>query len=216
MSADNRNMNSEESNKAFELKIRRALEIDVPELVMPDLPAHETDKVVSLADRRRISTPAWFAMAASVLLAAFFGIRFGSDSGVDHDLALAAEVLAHVTHEPASLRVTDQPISDERLYEVVPASIAEMDHSAGLITFANTCPINGNNVPHLVIQGVHGPITILLMPNEHIGEAVTLNNSDSHGVILPVGDGSIAIVGARDEKLEDVRKQILQSVAWST
>ena len=51
---------------------------------------------------------------------------------------------------------------------------------------------------------------------KNIGEAVTLNNNDSHGVILPVGDGSIAIVGARDEKLEEVRKQILQSVAWST
>jgi hypothetical protein len=216
MSADKTNMNSEESSKAFELKIRRALEIDVPELVMPDLPTYEADKVVSLADRRRISTPAWFAMAATVLLAAFVGIRFGSESGANHDASLAAEVLAHITHEPASLRITEQPISDEQLYEVVPASIAEMDHSAGLITFANTCPINGNSVPHLVIQGEHGPITILLMPNEHIGKAVTLNNSDSHGVILPVGDGSIAIVGAREEKLEEVRKQILQSVAWST
>lgn len=208
-------MNSEESDKAFELKMRRALEIDVPELVLPELPAIEADKVVALADRRRVSTPMWFAVAATVLLAAFIGIRFSGYGGVAYD-SLADEVLAHVTHEPWSLQVTDRPVSDERLHKVVPAKIAEMDHSAGLITFANTCPINGHDVPHLVIQGELGPITILLMPDEKISEAVILNNTDSHGVILPVGDGSIAIVGAQDEKLENVRKQILQSVAWTT
>ncbi|MGI9270784.1 MAG: DUF3379 family protein [Woeseiaceae bacterium] len=215
MSADNTDMNSEETNKAFEQKLRRALEIDVPELVMPELPAIETDKVVSLADRRRVATPTWFAIAATVMLAAFIGVRFANNSGVVHD-SLADEVLAHVTHEPRALRVTDKAISDKRLYKVVPANIAEMDRSAGLITFANTCPINGHDVPHLVIQGEQGPITILLMPDENIGEAISLNDSESHGVILPVGDGSIAIIGARDEELDEVSKQVLQSVAWTT
>lgn len=215
MSVDDTNMNNEESDKAFELKIRSALEIEVPELVMPELPAIEADNVVTLPGRRRVSMPIGFALAATVLLAAFIGFRFTND-GTTSDEALANEVLAHVTHEPNALLVTDQAVDDEKLYKVVPASIADMERSASLITYAETCPINGNDVPHLVIQGERGPITILLMPNEHISEAITLNNRDSHGVILPVGDGSIAIVGARNEKLEDVRKQVLQSVAWST
>lgn len=215
MSVDDTNMNNEESDKAFELKLRSALEIEVPELVMPELPAIEADNVVTLPARRRVSMPIGFALAATVLLAAFIGFRFTNDDATSNE-ALANEVLAHVTHEPMSLLVTDQAVGDDKLHEVVPANIADMDHSAGLITFAETCPINGHNVPHLVIQGERGPITILLMPNEHVSEAITLNNRDSHGVILPVGDGSIAIVGARDEKLEDVRKQVLQSVAWST
>ena len=208
-------MSSEETDSAFERKLRRALEIEVPELRMPELPVIETDKVVSLADRRRISTPAWFAVAATVLLAVFIGVRLAGDDAVVYE-SLADEVLAHVTHEPNALLITDQPVPEDHLDYVVPATIAEMNHEAGLITFAEICPINGNDVPHLVIQGAHGPITILLMPNENVGEAVTLNNNDSHGVILPVGDGSIAIVGAREEKLEDVQKQVLQSVAWST
>jgi hypothetical protein len=201
--------------KTLDVKISRALLLDVPELVMPELASIETSKVVSLADRRRVSKPIWFAMAATVSLAAFIGFRFAGNDASRYE-ALATEVLAHVTHEPAALLVTDHPVAEQHLHAVVPASIANMGQSAGLITFAKTCPINGNNVPHLVIQGEYGPITILLMPNENIGEAVTLNNNDSHGVILPVGDGSIAIVGARDEKLEEVRKQVLQSVAWST
>ena len=56
----------------------------------------------------------------------------------------------------------------------------------------------------------------LSRPNERIEEAITLNDENSHGVIIPVGDGSIAIVGAREEQLEDVQKQILQSVTWET
>ena len=85
-----------------------------------------------------------------------------------------------------------------------------------MITFAETCPINGRNVPHLVIQGQHGPITIILMPDEKISSAIALNDENQHGVILPVGDGSIAIVGGLGEALDEVQKQVLQSVVWST
>jgi hypothetical protein len=201
--------------QALDLKIGRALAISVPELVLPELPGVELDKVVGLPGRRHLSPPTWFALAASVMLAAVIGIRFAGDQGSAYE-SLADEVLAHVSHEPNALLVTDRAVPDEHLHKVVPGSVATLDHSGGLITFAEICPINGRDVPHLVIQGEHGPITILLMPEEKIDGAVTLNNAHSHGVILPVGDGSIAIVGARDEKLEEVEKQVLQSVAWRT
>ena len=207
-------MSADENDKAFEQKLRRALEIDVPDLVMPQLPPIEADKVVTLPGRR-VTAPAWFAIAATVVLAAFVGFRFmgGKDAAF---ASLADEVLAHVTHEPSALLVTDKAVSGSHLRNVVPASIANMNQGSSLITFAATCPINGNEVPHLVIQGQRGPITILLMPNEHVDAPITLNNAESHGVILPVGDGSIAIVGARDEQLEEVQQQVLQSVAWRT
>jgi hypothetical protein len=201
--------------RALDLKIGRALALDVPDLVMPELPAIDTENVVTLADRRRMTTPTWFAVAATVLLAAVIGVRFAGDDDVAHQ-ALADEVLAHVTHEPMALRVTDQAVSDDQLHKVVPASIAEMGHGTGLITFAETCPINGNEVPHLVIQGEYGPVTILLLPDEKISAAVLLDDGSSHGVILPVGDGSIAIIGTQEEKLEDIQKQVLQSVMWTT
>ncbi len=201
--------------RALDLKLSRALALDVPDLVMPELPVIDTENVVTLANRRRMTTPTWFAVAATVVLAAVIGVRFAGDDDVAHQ-ALADEVLAHVSHEPMALMVTDQAVHADRLHEVVPANIANMDHSAGLITFAETCPINGNEVPHLVIQGEYGPVTILLLPDEEISAAVPLDDGNLHGVILPVGDGSIAIIGAQEEKLENVQKQILQSVMWST
>ena len=199
---------------ALDDRISRALVLDVPELRLPELPEIETENVVALSDRRRLSTPVWFAMAASVLLAAVLGVRLVT-TGVQYD-SLGEEVLAHLQHEPYALRVSDTPVSDKRLGSVVSGDIAQMDHEAGLITYAQSCVINGHEVPHLVIQGEKGPVTILLMPEEMISEAITLSDEFSDGVILPVGNGSIAIIGGRGESLEKIEKSVINSVMWST
>ena len=195
-------------------RIARALAIDVPDLIVPELPAVATDKVVTLAERRRVTPPVWFAVAATVVITAFLGVRFVGN-GPDYD-SLADEVLAHLDHEPYALRVSDKPISDRRLTSVVASDVAQMDHSAGLITYAQTCVINGREVPHLVIQGERGPVTILLMPDEMISEAVPLHDEFFDGAILPVGKGSIAIIGGHDENLGKIEESVANSVMWST
>jgi len=197
---------------ALDEKIAAALAIRVPELTMPELPEIDTENVVPLVARRSISRPAWFALAATVLLAAFVGLRTPDMSLTGG--TLEEQVLAHLDHEPQALRVTRTRVSDSRLAEVVPANIATMNDDVGLISYARTCVINGKKVPHLVIQGEHGPVTILLMPGEKITQAKTLDGVGIHGVILPVGDGSIAIVGDREEKLGQIEKNVLDSVTW--
>ncbi len=199
--------------QALDQKIGKALQIRVPDLQVPDLPEIESSNVVTMAGRR-FSTPAWFAMAATVVIAAVLGIRMLGNS-VTYP-ALAEEVLAHLDHEQFSLRVSDKPVSDRKLARVVPADVAQMNHSAGLITYARSCVINGHNVPHLVIQGERGPVTILLMPDEMISHAIPVHGENINGVILPVGAGSIAIIGVRDERLEEIEKRVVNSVMWST
>jgi hypothetical protein len=214
-------------------KLIAAMEFAVPELVMPELPDIDTENVVSLSSRRGPPKAVWFAMAASVVLAVFVGIGMtGSDvtevpqgaNGLAHnetELAptygtLEEQVLAHVDHEPRALQPSVTPVSDSQLSIAVPTNVATMNHDAGLITFAESCSINGNDVPHLVIQGVHGPITILLMPEESIGESTTIVGVNIKGIILPVGNGSIAIIGGREEQLDQVKENVLDSVMWST
>jgi hypothetical protein len=194
-------------------RISRALALDVPELDVPELPAIETDNVVTLPTRK-LSSPVWIAMAATVVLAAFVGFRM-IGGGVEYP-TLADELLAHIDHEHNSLVVTNVAISDERLTSVVPGDIARLDHSAGLITYAQSCVIGGHSVPHLVIQGEHGPVTILLMPDEMVSGPQRITGESVNGVILPVGDGSIAIFGEREESLDRIEKEVLDSVTWST
>lgn len=197
---------------ALDERIRAAMELTVPALRMPELPDLDTENIVSLPTRRGISSPAWFAVAATVLLAVFVGIR--SLSPDTPEMSLENQVLAHVDHEPMALLPSNTPVDDSKLQRVVPASIATMNHDSGLITFAETCPINGRPIPHLVLQGKTGPITILLMPDEKISETRTLDGENVHGVIVPVGNGSVAIIGTRDEPLGDIEKNVLNSVAW--
>ena len=111
--------------------------------------------------------------------------------------SLADEIVAHLDHEPYALRVTDEPVSERRLAKVVPAEVASMNHDAGLITYAQTC-------------------VILLLPDEAVDDAVELEGESINGVLLPVGDGSVAIIGEKDEKLESIRQNVMNSVTWST
>lgn len=204
-----------EDMRSLDARIHRALAIDVPAFVAPELERPAADNVVPLPDRRRVATPTWFALAATVALAAFIGLRFAGNAGISPE-ELASEVLAHVTHEPDALRITDVAVAEPHLHEVVPATIARMDHSAGLITFAETCPINGNDIPHLVIQGRTGAVTILLLPQEKISGAIELEDEYQRGVILPVGNGSVAIIGTKEEPLLQIQQQVLNLVQWST
>ena len=158
--------------------------------------------------------PVWFAIAATMVLATSISVRM---SGVfQNNNSLADEVLAHIDHEPGALRVTDVAIADDRLARAVPASLATYERGEALITYAQPCVINGNTVPHLVIQGQYGPVTILLMPDEKVAEVTPLDGINVKGVILPVGDGSIAIVGDRDEPLEAIKKNVVNAVTWTT
>jgi len=199
---------------ALDSTIASALSIDVPELQMPELAEIEFDNVVSIEPSRRRIAPVWLAAAATIVIGVVLGFRMiGNDVVYE---SLADEIIAHLDHEAAALVVTDTPVSDGKLSKVVPANIAQLDHSAGLITYAQSCEINGKTVPHLVMQGQSGPVTILLMPDERISAAVDLSGEHIRGVLLPVGDGSIAIIGDRSERLAPIRDSVVNSVMWDT
>jgi hypothetical protein len=198
--------------QALDQQLGRALALTVPDLKLPELPEIDTSNVAALP-RRRFGTPAWLAVAATVTIAAFVGFR-ALDDGLPADSTLADQIVAHMSHEPYALRVTNEAVSDTRLARVVPASIATMDHDAGLITYAQSCKINGRDVPHLVIQGARGPVTILLMPEEMVNGNSEFSDDTIDGVILKVGDGSIAIIGEKGESLENIEKRVKNSVTW--
>ena len=206
--------------RALDESIGRALAIGVPDyvsdLVLPDLPAPDPSVVAFSSSRRavrRFPIPTWFAIAATVAIAALLTLHFMGPA-VDQQ-SLADEVLTHLDGEPNALIPTNVPVPAGRVAAVVPPNIAVLNGNAGLITYARTCVIDGHLVPHLVIQGKKGAITIILMPEEKVAKAIPVEGKTVEGVILPVGDGSIAIIGERGERLDDVQQKILKSVTWT-
>lgn len=204
------------SIQSVDMTLESAMAISVPALKMPELPEIESEKVVSLDTRRRLRTPVWLALAATFAFAAVIGVR-GFLAPGDY-LSLDDEILAHMSHEPYSRTVTTAAVSEDRLRSVVPASMANLSADTGLITYAQSCEINGHLIPHLVIQGENGPVTILLLPNERIDAARMLEGNGFNGVLLPVGNGSIAIIGENEdpESLRRIQQRLTNSVSWTT
>ena len=204
--------------RALDERIAAALAIDVPALRMPELAAvGRAGNVVEFPAARpgKLPAPLWLGIAAGVVLAAFVGFGLFSPDG--SGATLAEEVIAHMEHEQASRRVTTVSVPEQQLHRVIDPEVSAMDAGIGLVSYAQTCVINGNAVPHLVIQGESGPVTLILLPDEEIENAIPLAGENVHGVIVPVGQGSVAIIGERAEQLgeiDEIEQRIIESVEW--
>jgi hypothetical protein len=44
---------------------------------------------------------------------------------------------------------------------------------------------------------------------------IRLEGKSIEGVILPVGDGSIAIIGERGERIDELKTRVAETVKWS-
>jgi hypothetical protein len=209
----------------FERRLAAALTVDVPDfgIRLPDDHDHDADggdKVVSLEKRRRGGVrwrglPAWAGVAAALVLAFGLTLQFTGGPRELGPSALAAEVIGHMDHEPYSRVVTDDAVPGAELGRVLAPAVSRLDAGrVGLVTYAKTCPINGRDVPHLVVQGADGPVTLLLLAGEKLDAPVPLEGDGFHGVILPVGDGSIAIVGEKGHSVDDVTENIRGALDW--
>jgi hypothetical protein len=209
--------------RVLDERIALALAIDVPELRMPELPPIEADngrRTGAAASHFRASRfrspPLWMGLAAAAVVAAVLvtGLPERERGGQD----LADQIVAHMDHEEGSRRVTSVPVATQTLNKVVGRQVSGMDQDIGLITYAMSCVINGRTVPHLVIQGSRGPVTLILLPDETIDAPIPLSGDNVHGVLLPVGSGSIAVIGQREDQLEEIGqigRKLAESVEWN-
>lgn len=207
---------------AFDELVHRAMHVPAPAFDTQELRS-ESAEVVDLNTARTqkpaarsFSTPVWMSLAAGLVLAAFVANRFVdvAPSGADSNL-LAAQILGHMVHEPYALKRTSLEVPSATVKETVSSVDAEVDDQIGLISYARSCYVNGESIPHLVVQGEHGPVTIMIMPKEHVDAVVPLENEDFHGAIVPAGDGSIAIIGRKGESIDDIRSKIGNSIRLS-
>lgn len=207
--------------QALDARIAAALAIDVPPLRMPKLPPIDSgasENVVDLHAGRpgKATLPTWIGLAAGLATALFFGTRF-----ITPDVAtpsLARQVIAHMDLEQESRQVTSVAVSEQALRNVIGSDISTIDTGI-LVTYARSCVINNKTVPHLVIQGEDGPVTLILMSEETVDAAIPLSGEKVHGVIVPVGSGSVAVIGEHAEQLNEIdaiAQRLVESVTWRT
>lgn len=207
--------------QSFEQLIVQALNVPVPDAIGAIRPESESNVVELHTGRAPSSMPAlsyaWLGLAAGVVLAVFVGFRLSAplpDVSARSQL-LASEVLSHMNYEAYSRQVTTKPAAFEQVDSVTRTADVAVSDDLGLISYAMSCEINGNTIPHLVVQGKYGPVTILILPEEPIDRAIALDNADYHGSIIPVGDGSVAIIGRKGEPIDEIRNKVDNAIRLS-
>jgi hypothetical protein len=154
------------------------------------------------------------AAAAALVLAAsaWLGLRI-QDPNVAG--SLGEELVAHILHEPQALVVAAESVPQARVDAVLQRAGATLKRPVGLVTYAILCPFRGRMVAHFVVQGERSPVTVMLLPDEHVATAMPVREGDFIGTVMPIqGGGSVAIVGQPDEDLAQIRDRVVEAVRW--
>jgi hypothetical protein len=171
----------------------------------------------SLKNRRRTWTNPWYAAAASVLMTlglATFAWRHVHPS----DAVLADAVVQHIENpEEADALVPDRALIHDAAYVqgVMQKAGAGMRGDMDDVTYAQVCLFRGERVAHLVVHGANGPVTIMLLRHTHVDKSVPVDEDGFHGVIVPAGEGSIAIVTNNNTPVVPMEQELTSNVQWT-
>lgn len=192
----------------FEALLERAMRIEVPVRGAVPKPAR--------SGMRRLR---WAAMAASVLLAVGVTIKLMQDYGYISTGDLGRDVVAHIHHEPAAIRVpvvrAQNAVPEASIESVLQAAGARLEGLQPMVRYARLCPFRGEMVAHFVVQGDAGPVTVLLLPDEEVGRPLTVDEDGFVGTVVPLeAGGSIAVVGQQGETLDEIQREVAAAVRW--
>jgi hypothetical protein len=184
------------------------------ELLRMDQLIHRALNVEVLLSPARVSVrrslPRWAAAAsviAGVALSLFIWLSAPRE-------AFAEQLVAHVEGEAQSLIRTTDIVEPERLNDVLARSRVRLKPGAGAVSYAMSCWFRGHYVPHLVVQTDRGPVTVLLLPQEHdVKQREVFDEGGFHGVMLPAPRGALAVLG-RDAQAEEVAERFLRAVEY--
>ncbi|MEX0900411.1 MAG: DUF3379 family protein [Gammaproteobacteria bacterium] len=180
----------------FEQRLAYALSVPVPEGVAERVMLHAA---------WRSPRPHWQTIAATVAavtLGALLAIQLADQP------VLAQSVLTHVYDEPDLLIPGSEPVDPARLKAVLERVGGTLDGTIGSVLHAGLCPVGGKLAAHLVVAGEHGPIAVLVMPEYGVATNTAVGDDKLHGAIVPVGRGSVAVIGFRGESLDVLAERV--------
>jgi hypothetical protein len=155
----------------------------------------------------RKAEPKRFALAASVALAVLIG---GGAWLFRPQPALAEEIVEHVRHEAGSWQTHD-PVPPELLAAVLDKAGVKYDVRLP-VSYASPCPFRGHIVPHLVVQTDRGPLTVMVLSHEQVKSRAEFSEGEYHGVILPAGEGGIAVLAPKGREFDGALEAVLEGV----
>ena len=90
----------------------------------------------------------------------------------------------------------------------------KLDITSDRISYAQSCWFRDHYVPHLVVQTATGPVTVMILRNQHVNGRRTFQESGMSGVIVPASQGSIAVLARGGANVTALAMQMQQDVRW--
>ncbi|HEV2702739.1 MAG TPA: DUF3379 family protein [Steroidobacteraceae bacterium] len=188
---------------------------DLTQLFSAPVPARTAARVLALPVQPRRAArgiPGFLALAASLLLSVGLGALFWT---LRPQPSLAAGVLGHVALESGSWSEV-APMTAAATDKVLAGAGVELDPADTTITYARTCLFDGHWVPHLVVRTTAGPVTLLVLRQEHVAARQSFRQNGYSGVLVPdPAGGTLAVIALGDANMDDVMRALGPHLHWT-
>ncbi|MEE9159504.1 MAG: DUF3379 family protein [Gammaproteobacteria bacterium] len=185
-----------------------ALRVDVPENLASRIILRQSLQKSQVPSKHR---PRRYAIAASLLLT--LGLAGGLYTVISTTPFHRASIMAHLDGEWDSL-IQRQSVSDQKLMSVLDSVGGELKGNLGTVRHASLCDFSEYGGAHLVLEGRKGPVVVLLLREKHIAGPKAISGDRSEGILVSTNNGSMAIVGDKDEALHGVERQVRATLVW--
>lgn len=173
-------------------KLRDALRVPAPEIALPHGPYRVKSSPRNWPGARQLALAASIAGVALLVGLLWIGVPRQS---------LAGAVVEHMAHEPAAW--TQQgALPATSVAAILARSGVALRDGMPVVSYASSCWFRGRYVPHLVVPTPDGPVTIMVLPNEEVGEREVFDEGGYRGVIVPATRGAVAVLAQEPTEVD--------------
>ncbi|EGR1310521.1 DUF3379 domain-containing protein [Vibrio cholerae] len=218
-------MTSSEANAKFvddvlqlDKQIAQAFKVDVPD----DLADKILFKQTTLVEDEKVIRPQFvrkaMAMAASVAFTAGLlvgQIQWGNLLISPAQASLSDMAVQHVIHEEGFVNRLDEQADMQQINAKMRPFAYKMEGDFPYhVYYLNHCGFGKDNAVHMVFQGEKGKVTLFFTPI-HSAQSSLFKQEGMAGIIEPVGNASLILVGEKDENLTNIANKLMPMIQSS-
>lgn len=206
--------------------------VPVPEGLAERLLALATTANSPVTQGREASKPSstnffqYYAMAASLLLALGIGAIVTLGGGPSQtEVAFGSEVIQHLYHEVNRINsINDGSDLSIVAMPTVIEAMAQADSQFNDEEFLRSMPVHfarpcvvlpAFHSAHLMLEGSRGAVNVIVINNSPVTTEFSIHDDRFQGVVVPMSDGNLILIGEQEENLDELKSMFAQNVGWA-
>ncbi|MGF1784625.1 DUF3379 domain-containing protein [Photobacterium swingsii] len=200
----------------LDTKLEKALKVDVPDDLVDRILFHQSGQTPAKPKTTRVH----LAIAASIAFA--FGVFTGQFDQIisNADVTRSAEAaplgqiaLSHVHDEAPFIDTIDESVQLSQVNAKLKPFGTELASLPGHVYYVNHCAFGNKNALHMVVDTPEGKVTVFVVPEQSPATA-SFNDKTMAGVVMPIKNASLIVVGDKGTDMQPVAKTIKSELQW--